>query len=108
MARTSILAVALRAEAPPKPTVGEDCNGCGICCALERCPPAHLFLPLGPGPCSALEWEAEAARYRCGLATRPAEYVRGLPRRWEAGAARWFSARIAAGTGCDCDAAETD
>lgn len=106
MARPTVRTITLHALAPPKPAAGEGCNGCGICCAYERCPPALLFLPRQAGLCPALEWEADAARYRCGLARRPAHHVRWLPRRWEAPAARWFAARIAAGTACDCDAVE--
>lgn len=96
----------LHAEAPPKPTEGQPCNGCGLCCAAERCPVAWLFLPRGSGSCSALEWDGNAGRYRCGMVAHPATHVRWLPRRWEAGAARWFAYRIAAGKGCDFGATE--
>lgn len=97
----------LHAPAPPKPAPGAACNGCGICCALERCPVARLFLPAAER-CRALEWDDAARRYRCGMAVRPAAYLRWLPRRWEVGAGRWFASRIAAGSGCDCDAMEVD
>ena len=98
----------LHAGAPPKPAAGEPCNGCGICCAAERCPMAWVFLPRGGGSCAALEWDGAAARYRCGMAARPAHYLGWLPRRWEGRAARWFAYRIAAGKGCDCDATAVD
>lgn len=102
-----IEAVPLHRDAPPKPATGEPCNGCGVCCALERCPMARLLLPRAESrACPALEWIAAERRYRCGLAQRPGHYVRWLPRRWETAAARWIAARIAAGSGCDCDAAE--
>lgn len=101
-----IQTVTLHADAPPKPAEGQPCNGCGICCAAERCPVAWLFLPRSRGSCPALEWDGAAARYRCGMVAHPAACVRWLPRRWEARAARWFAYRIAAGKGCDFGATE--
>jgi hypothetical protein len=101
-----IQTLTLHATAPPKPALGERCNGCGICCAAERCPVALLFLPHGGGSCAALEWDGEAGRYLCGMARRPANYIAWLPRSWEGAAGRWFAVRIAAGTACDFDATE--
>lgn len=103
-----IQTLTLYAAAPPKPAAGEPCNGCGLCCAAERCPVAWLFLPRGKGSCAALEWDGEAQHYRCGMVTRPAHYVGWLPRRWDGVAARWFASRIAAGGGCDFGAVEVD
>jgi hypothetical protein len=102
----TVQTLTLHADAPPKPVQGEPCNGCGICCAAERCPVAWLFLPLGRAPCTALEWDEEARRYRCGMVANAAKYVGWLPRRWEAQASRWFAYRVAAGKGCDFDAVE--
>jgi hypothetical protein len=103
MIRTLIL----HADAPPKPTQGEPCNGCGICCVAERCPVGLLFLPRGGGgPCAALEWDRGAGRYLCGMVVRPANYIGWLPRRWDGAAGRWFAYRIAAGKACDFDATE--
>lgn len=102
-----IEAVPLHRDAPAKPREGEPCNGCGVCCALERCPMARLLLPHGGGrACAALEWHSGERRYRCGLVLRPAHYIRWLPRRWEVRAGRWIAVRIAAGTACDCGASE--
>jgi len=98
----------LHADAPPKPAEGAPCNGCGICCAAERCPVACLFLPRREGACAALEWDAEQRRYRCGMVVHTADYVRWLPRRWQGRAGKWFASRIAAGKGCDFDATEVD
>lgn len=98
--------ITIRADAPPKPAEGEACNGCGICCSAERCPVAWLFLPLRGGPCPALEWNAKAGRYRCGMVDNPARHVRWLPRRWNPRASQWFARRIAAGHGCDCGITE--
>lgn len=68
---------------------------------------AWLLLPHGGGkPCAALEWSPAERLYRCGLLLRPAHYIRWLPQRWEAPAARWIASRIAAGTACDCGASE--
>jgi len=104
--RPVIQTLTVHAHAPAKPAAGAPCNGCGICCAAERCPVAHVFLPHGEGSCVALEWNEEARRYRCGMVVHPADYVRWLPRRWEGRAAHWFAYRIAAGRGCDFDATE--
>ena len=98
--------ISVHADAPPKPAEGESCNGCGICCAAERCPVAWLFLPLRRGACPALEWDAQAGRYHCGMVVAPVRYIRWLPRRWEPRASRWFASRIAAGQGCDCSITE--
>jgi hypothetical protein len=96
----------LHADAPPKPAEGESCNGCGMCCAAEKCPVAWLFLPRGRGSCAALEWNGGVRRYRCGMIVHPASYIRWLPRNWEDRAGSWFAYRIAAGSGCDFSATE--
>lgn len=101
-----IQTVTLHAAAPAKPPAGAACNGCGLCCAAERCPVAWLFLPCGSGSCGALEWAEDARCYRCGMVAHPGDYLRWLPRRWQAAAGRWFASRIAAGAGCDFDATE--
>jgi hypothetical protein len=102
-----MIEVPLHRDAPTKPPEGEPCNGCGVCCALERCPMAWLLLPRGDSrACAALEWSSAERRYRCGLVLRPAHHVGWLPRRWEQPAARWIASRIAAGSGCDCGASE--
>jgi hypothetical protein len=102
----TIQTLTLHADAPPKPALGQPCNGCGMCCAAERCPMAWLFLPLRSAPCAALEWDGEARCYRCGMVENPAKYIGWLPRRWEARASRWFGYRVAAGKGCDFGAVE--
>ncbi|MCX7141101.1 MAG: hypothetical protein NT123_08400 [Proteobacteria bacterium] len=101
-----IKTVFLHADAPSKPAEGETCNGCGICCAAERCPVAWLFLPRNSESCAALQWDAEARRYHCGMVVHPADFLRWLPRRWEGQAGRWFAYRVAAGKGCDFGAVE--
>lgn len=103
---STIQTVMLHAAAPAKPPEGAPCNGCGLCCAAERCPVARLFLPRGSGACGALEWADGVRQYRCGMVAHPGDYLRWLPQRWQAAAGRWFATRIAAGAGCDFDATE--
>lgn len=81
--------ILLHADAPPKPAVGEACNGCGVCCAAEPCPLGMLLSRRLRGACSALQWDETGQRYRCGA------FGGRLPKAW---VARW----IGAGRGCDC------
>ena len=94
----------LHRQAPDKPPEGEQCNGCGICCALETCPAARLRFLQKHGPCPALEWSDDQCRYHCGLLTRPGHYLHWLPKGAEALSKRLFSRWISAGQGCDCSA----
>lgn len=94
----------LHRSAPAKPAEGQACNGCGVCCALETCPAARLRFRQKAGPCPALEWSATESHYRCGLLTRPADFLSWLPRMAERPAGRLFARWIAAGKGCDCSA----
>ncbi len=96
--------------APSKPTLGQPCNGCGVCCLHEPCPLGMLLSGHRHGACTALRWEEAPARYRCGAMVQPREVLRtALPTGlgWLAPvllpvlrrlASRW----IAAGQGCDC------
>lgn len=85
--------ILLQAEAPPKPALGQPCNGCGLCCAVAPCPVGMLLSGRRQGPCSQLRWQADAGLYRCGLLVGPPRpLLTALARRW-----------IAAGAGCDCD-----
>ncbi len=82
--------IEIHPDAPPKPAVGQPCNGCGICCLAEPCPLGMLLSRRLRGACVALRWEA--GRYVCGALGEKAGGLRGrLVRRW-----------IAAGQGCDC------
>ena len=93
----------LARAAPAKPAVGAACNGCGVCCAAAPCPLSTLLLRHRDGACPALQWQATAARYRCGLLAAPTHYLRWLP----AVAVPLFAllARryLAIGAGCDSD-----
>ena len=100
--------IRIESSAPPKPEVGAACNGCGVCCALETCPPARLRFLRARGPCPALEWSAKENRYHCGLLVRPAHYLPFLTTRAEAWARRLVARSIAASQGCDCNAEAGD
>lgn len=103
---TAPVVIHLHRQAPAKPAVGEPCNGCGLCCALETCPLGRLRFLQARGPCPALEWEA--GRYRCGLLAAPRRHLPG----WPPAVADWVGRRaarwISAGSGCDCDWAPAD
>jgi hypothetical protein len=90
--------------APVKPEVGQACNGCGVCCALETCPAARLRFLQRKGPCPALEWSDKEIRYICGLLRRPGKYFGWLPKSAQNIASRVVRRWIAAGKGCDCSA----
>jgi len=84
--------IAIHADAPAKPALGADCNGCGVCCLSEPCPLGALASRRRHGACDALRWNASDRRYRCALAAGRSPLA-ALARRW-----------IAAGRGCDSDA----
>jgi len=98
----------IQPAAPPKPALGQPCNGCGICCLVEPCPLGQLLSHRRRGACAALRWEDSSGLYRCGAILSPDEVLRAaLPgRRLPALllpvlrrlAGRW----IAVGRGCDC------
>ena len=86
--------IEIHPDAPPKPALGDSCNGCGVCCLAEPCPLGAVLSRRLKGPCVALRWDG--GRYVCGALTAQSSGVLGnfggwLVRRW-----------IAAGAGCDC------
>lgn len=97
----------LHPDAPPKPALGEPCNGCGLCCLAEPCPIGMVVSLKRRGACRALEWSDDQGRYLCGMLAHPSRYL-GLPtfhpegwlNRW---LRRWSRRSIAAGVGCDAD-----
>ena len=92
--------ILLHSEAPPKPAAGAACNGCGLCCAAEPCPIGMLASRRRHGACVALQWQADEARYRCGIVAEPQRWLPWLP----AALARRLALRwIAAAQGCDSD-----
>jgi hypothetical protein len=84
--------IRIHAAAPPKPPLGGDCNGCGVCCLAEPCPLGRLISLRRTGACRGLRWDGGARRFRCGPAQSRGAFG-ALARRW-----------IAAGRGCDSDA----
>lgn len=102
------IVIELAAAAPAKPPPGAACNGCGVCCASAPCPLGLMRFGRRRGPCPALEWWTTEERYRCGLLARPARYFAWLPRPLQALAAGWARRAIAAGRGCDSQAAVVD
>ena len=99
--------VLIQPEAPPKPALGEACNGCGLCCLHEPCPVGILVSLKRRGACRALEWADGQRRYRCGMLDRPARFL-GLPglaagHGINRALARWARRMIAAGVGCDAE-----
>lgn len=97
--------ILLHVEAPAKPRAGEACNGCGVCCNWQPCPLGMLVSRRRQGACVALVWEADAALYRCGMISAPADQLPRLLRPLAPVltpllarlARRW----IASGIGCD-------
>jgi len=100
----------IEVAAPPKPALGEPCNGCGICCLAEPCPVGVLVSRRRHGACKALQWSAALKQYRCGMLEAPlaqlglARFPSGRPRRLlERGLRAWCRRMIAAGIGCDAE-----
>ena len=93
----------LARAAPAKPAVGAACNGCGVCCAAAPCPLSTLLLRHRDGACPALQWQATAARYRCGLLAAPTHYLRWLPAVAVPLVALLARRYLAIGAGCDSD-----
>ena len=92
--------ILLQPEAPAKPAPGQACNGCGVCCAAEPCPLGMLLSRRRRGACRALQWQAGAGQYRCGVLAEPRRWLPALPASWSRRLARRW---IAAGLGCDSD-----
>ncbi|MCW5659475.1 MAG: hypothetical protein KIT60_17375 [Burkholderiaceae bacterium] len=85
----------LHRNAPPKPTLGEACTGCGVCCACEPCPAGMLLTLRRRGRCRMLRFDSALARYRCAL-------MPPLSGTWLQRLQRALAARcIGAGLGCD-------
>jgi hypothetical protein len=95
--------ITIHLAAPPKPSLGAPCNGCGVCCAAQPCPVSRLLLGHRTGACPALQWRESEHRYFCGMAIAPANFLRWLPQGWSAFCGRRFARWIAAGIGCDSD-----
>ena len=81
---------------------GAPCNGCGMCCAMEPCGVARVFIPDHPeeGPCLALERAGD--RFVCGMIPRPGHYMQ-LPDWADTHMGGLFAEALGAGRGCDAD-----
>jgi len=91
----------LHPQAPPKPTEGAPCNGCGLCYLAEPCPLGVLVSRRRTGACAALRWSEGGQRYLCGMVAEPG-VVTGWNRPWAVRLQRALAQRwIAAGVGCD-------
>ena len=86
--------IQIHPDAPPKPALGQPCNGCGVCCLAEPCPLGVILSRRLKGACVALRWDG--ARYECGALTAQPSGLVGRVGGWLV--RRW----IAAGAGCDC------
>jgi hypothetical protein len=92
--------ILLHPQAPPKPALGQDCNGCGVCCATDPCPLGIWISRRRHGACAALLWSDSQQRYHCGAAAAPERFLPWLP----ASVARRLALRwISAARGCDAD-----
>lgn len=82
-----------------KPPHGAPCNGCGGCCADQRCPLGSVVFGSG-GRCPALELRLPAMI--CGLVSNPSVYAPDVTARHGAAkASQAASILIGAGMGCD-------
>ena len=95
--------IRIHAAAPDKPSAGQPCNGCGVCCAIEPCPIGIAVTRRVHGSCAPLTWVESDARYRCGLVDRPADFLPHAFAKAAPLAARMTRRYISAGSGCDCD-----
>lgn len=83
-----------------KPSWGEPCNGCGMCCTVEVCGLALVVLGVVPAPCPAMDWDG--ARFRCGLVTTPSRYT-GRPADQDLVVGTIAARMLGVGRGCDSD-----
>lgn len=110
------IAIHIEREARQKPSLGQACNGCGVCCLLAPCPLGVVLSGRRSGACRALRWQPMGRHYRCGALTEaPAVLRQRLP-----GLAQsvlpmlaWLLSRlgrrwIAVGVGCDCQVTALD
>ncbi len=93
--------ILLHVDAPAKPALGQDCNGCGVCCAAEPCPLGMALSMRRHGTCRALQWSDGAGRYHCGVVAEPRRWLRVLGWLPEATVRRLALRWIGAGRGCD-------
>ena len=101
MQKNTIWQIDLVDNAPPKPPVGNKCNGCGICCASILCPIARVRFLKESGPCAFLKWRKE--RYFYALISRPFLLLPKTLRRFFYNfLKRKIAAYLNISKGCDC------
>jgi len=96
--------IQIHPEAPPKPPLGQPCNGCGLCCLAEPCPLGMLVSRRRRGRCAALQWSWEQRRYLCGMVSAPQQVLGWdglLAARFAPLLSRWARRWISAAKGCD-------
>lgn len=82
-----------------KPPHGSPCNGCGACCADQRCPLGQIVFGTG-GQCPALEMKFPA--FTCGPVENPQQYAPDVvAEHGKDAASKAAVVLIAAGLGCD-------
>jgi hypothetical protein len=101
---TTYQIIRIHPMAPPKPAWGDNCNGCGVCCAAEPCPVGVLVSGRRQGACSALEWQEAARRYVCGVVAAPERHLGAGLGRIASIFPTLLQRMISAGSGCDSDA----
>ena len=84
-----------------KPSLGDSCNHCGMCCIMQPCLLAQEVLNCHSGPCIALE--DKDGKKLCGLVMRPAWYMFGEERSESETANVSVLFANALGLGCGCD-----
>lgn len=87
-------------RAPAKPRKGEQCNGCGFCCAAELCDLA-VECGFASAPCPAMEFFA--GRFWCGLASNPLRYFPKMPPANVEPMRVLIATGLGFGRGCDAD-----
>ena len=90
----------LNSMTPAKPPFGAQCNGCGICCAIQPCKLAVDLLGATVGPCSAMEFDA--GRFWCGLVRSPGRYL-NTPEFGNELLSETIARSLGVSKGCDAD-----
>lgn len=89
-----------------KPKIGEQCNGCGVCCKISMCNTGAFLLGkvkvFGEkriyGECEALVKKVDGG-FGCGLIIKPGSFIKSKYR--DDVVAKNVAILVGAGTGCD-------
>lgn len=88
---------------PDKPSYGQPCNGCGLCCIAVQCP-VSVALFGEQELCPAIEQAGNAVA--CGLMINTVNYVPDLPAWGGKALTETFGLIIGSGIGCDGQGAD--